>query len=69
MTDKKDVTIPEASTDDAVDILLRSNSTSSNTISETAAALVEVYEGIEQHYRAAANVGQARSRASASTNG
>ena len=69
MADKKEATLPEASTGDAVEVLLGANSVESNLISETAAALVEVYEGIEQHYRAAATAGQTRSRASATTNG
>lgn len=66
--EKVSVPMPEASTGDALDVLL-GRSTPASSISETASAIVERYEVIERRYRAAAVAGHARARVSATTNG
>lgn len=68
MTEKERTPMPDASTADALDVLLGASATESS-VSETASAIVERYEVIERRYRAAAIAGQSPARVSATTNG
>lgn len=58
----------DASTRDAIAILLEQAPGAGSGAGDTAAALVEVYERMEQSYRAAAIAGRVPAQASSTTN-
>lgn len=58
----------QASTEDAIEVLLRSARVAGVLDGDTAATLVELYERIERAYRAAAMAGRASGQVSSTTN-